>query len=284
MVKQVYPSYFITGASSGLGRHLALELAARAAKHNWPLSLALTARRLELLEELKKEIAALAPAVRVKTAVLDVTWDDDAIWRVITECHAELGNLHCFVVNAGIASTARMIGASDRSFAVERPVLATNLIGAMATTDAAVRYIRENGINKTPEQAHIVGISSFSSLGVTTRSSYSVSKAALERYLDILRMESAGQGIHVTTIIPGYIDTPINQHRPHRPFLITAEAGAVAMANAMTVRGGGAGNALVPWWPWAIMWTVFNWIPKWLYFWYVPRMTKSHEPDQTKRE
>lgn len=87
----------ITGASSGLGRRLALELARR----GW--NLALTARRLPLLEDLKAEIdRSFGGRIRVKMAVLDVT-DFSRVTDTVRALDDALGGIDVLVVNAGMA-------------------------------------------------------------------------------------------------------------------------------------------------------------------------------------
>ncbi|KAJ3370499.1 hypothetical protein GGF31_004089 [Allomyces arbusculus] len=256
----LYPSYLITGASSGIGYALALELAKRARAADVPLALALTARCEQPLEELRVAILNIHPCL-VVVKKLDVTAGIDAIRTCIDECHAAIGPIHCFVVNAGVAALMREIGRDD-DFAADAMVIQTNLLGAMGTVDAAVRYIKRNYVNKLGPGAHIVGISSLAGSMLLPRfSSYSVSKAALNTYLRILALETRSDNIAVSILKPGYIDTPINQHMPTRPFMITVARGAELIASHIADK---TAEAYVPGWPWTLVAWIVAWLPGWV--------------------
>jgi short-subunit dehydrogenase len=119
------------------------------------------------------------------------------------------------------------------------------VIGALATVDAAVALFRKQG------GGHIVGITSVAGFrGLPTSASYSASKAALDTYLDAVRVETHHEPIQVTALAPGYIDTPINQDMPNRPFLISVEEGARIAADLIER---GVGHATVPRLPWTLI-------------------------------
>ena len=67
--------------------------------------------------------------------------------------------------------------------------------------------------------------------GLPGSAPYSASKAAIAIYADALRAELHGTPIKVTTLYPGYIDTPLNEHMPRRPFLISLDKGAALIAD-----------------------------------------------------
>src|SRR5437588_4847570 len=158
-------SVFITGASSGIGRTLALELAGRG------YDLFLTARRLDALEKLRSEIASADPARRVEVRQLDVTNDTD-VANAITEAAERLGRCDIVVANAGVGNSPRV---GDRKFERNRLIIETNLIGAMATIDAAVALFRSQG-----GTGQSVGISSVAGVrGLAGSASYSASQAGL---------------------------------------------------------------------------------------------------------
>ena len=94
----VAKTVFITGASSGIGRALARELAGRG------YDLFLTARRLAVLEQVRAEIATAAPARRVEIRPLDVT-DDADVANAIAEAAKTLGRCDIVVANAGVGSS-----------------------------------------------------------------------------------------------------------------------------------------------------------------------------------
>jgi short-subunit dehydrogenase len=235
---------FITGASSGIGKALALELAGRG------YDLFLTARRHEELERLRTEIARAHPDRRVEVRRLDVT-DDADVASAIEEAAASLGRLDVVVANAGLGSSGPVgSGHFDR----DRQIIETNVIGAIATIDAAVALFRRQG---GPGQ--VVGISSVAGVrGLPGSASYSASKAAVAVYLESVRAETHGEPITATTIAPGYIDTPINQDMKSRPFLIDVEKGARITADLIER---GVSYSTVPRWPWNVMRRVLRVVP-----------------------
>ena len=227
---------FITGASSGIGRALAMELARRG--HD----LFLTARRLDALERIRADVAAADPARRVQVRRLDVT-DDGDVANAVAEAAQKLGRLDIVVANAGIGNSGRV---GEGNLERARLIVETDLIGAIATIDAAVALFRRQG---GPGQ--VVGVSSVAGVrGLPGSGSYSASKAGLTTYLESVRAETHGEPVTVTTLAPGYIDTPINQDVKSRPFLIDAEKGARIMADLIER---GVGYATVPRLPWTVL-------------------------------
>jgi NADP-dependent 3-hydroxy acid dehydrogenase YdfG len=226
---------FLTGASSGIGHALALELAARGC------DLFLTGRRTDALQLLKAEIAQRSPDRRAELRALDVT-DYDDVKRAITEAADKLGSLDLVVANAGIGSTGP---AGSGYFAEDRKVIETNVIGAMATIDAAVALFQRQN------RGHLAVISSVAAFrGLPGAGSYSASKAAIAVYADAVRTELHGTPIRVTTLYPGYIDTPINQTMKSRPFLIDVAKGARIIADLIER---GVRNSTVPVYPWNLI-------------------------------
>jgi len=232
----VAKTVFITGASSGIGRALAMELARRG--HD----LFLTARRLDALERIRADVAAADPARRVEVRRLDVT-DDGDVANAVAEAAQKLGRLDIVVANAGIGNSGRV---GEGNLERARLIVETDLIGAIATIDAAVALFRRQG---GPGQ--VVGVSSVAGVrGLPGSGSYSASKAGLTTYLESVRAETHGEPVTVTTLAPGYIDTPINQDVKSRPFLIDAEKGARIMADLIER---GVGYATVPRLPWTVL-------------------------------
>ncbi|KAI9164664.1 hypothetical protein H9P43_008523 [Blastocladiella emersonii ATCC 22665] len=261
----LYPSYFITGASSGIGRSLALELARRAAKARAPLALALVARREPLLEQVRDDVLAIYPEAAVKVQVLDINAPFAELKAAVEACHAALGNLHCFVINAGIYSSTEVDYEADRRIAM------TNFVATTACVEAAVQYIRAHRVHETKEQAHIVGIASMSSTQpMPYIAMYSAAKAGLVQYLDSLRIEVRGQEITVTTILPGFIETQMIDWMSSRPFSCSSERCAALIADRVAARTNG--RAAVPWFPWALIAALAWLLPDWLLHWNAQRM------------
>ena len=235
VARRVTKTVFITGASSGIGRALAVELARRGN------DLFLTARRVEALEAVRAEIVAAHPERVVEVRELDVT-DDADVPRALEEAADRLGRVDVVIANAGLGNSGR-VGAGNVARA--RRIIETNLIGAIATIDAAVALFRRQG------GGQVVGITSVAGArGLPGSSSYSASKAGLGVYLEAVRAETYGEAITVTTISPGYIDTPINQDVKSRPFLIDVDQGARTIADLIEKR---IRYATVPRMPWTVL-------------------------------
>ena len=228
----------ITGASSGIGRALALEMARRG--H----ALGLTARRMALLEQLRAELhAAHGRELRVELATLDVC-QTDSVGPTLQELFARLGGLDTIVVNAG-ANDITHIGGGDLQKEIN--LIQTNVVGAIATIHAATEYFLTRG------KGHIVGISSLASLQpIATQAAYCASKAGLSMYLDSARIELRRKGIVVTDILPGYIKTDIVEGVDigQLPFAIPVEQAAREMARLIERR---VKSGVVPAFPWKLV-------------------------------
>jgi short-subunit dehydrogenase len=236
----VSKSVFITGASSGIGLALAREFAARG------FALVLAARRLDSLESLQKEIVARHPQAVVHSFALDVTRYDD-VFTVVDAAAKQLGSLDIVIANAGIGSAGRV---GDDNFERHRAMIETNVIGAMATCDAAVKLFKQQG------SGQLVVISSVAAFrGLPGSAPYSASKAAIATYAEAIRAETYGSNLKVTVIYPGFIDTPINQSNPNRPFLIAPSRGAKLIADKIER---GVQSAVVPAFPWVLV----KWLAK----------------------
>jgi short-subunit dehydrogenase len=234
---------FITGASSGIGEALSMELAQRG------YDLFLTARRHAVLEEVKRRILGAHPDRNVEVRALDVN-DYADVGAAISEAADRFDRIDIVIANAGIGSAGPVGGGR---FDQDRAVIETNVIGAIATIDAAIALFRRQG------GGQIVGISSVAAArGMPGTGSYSASKAAVSVYLDSVRAETHSEPIEVTTLAPGYIDTPLNQDMKSRPFLIDVDKGARIAANLIE-RGGG--ESTVPRWPWTVIVPILRHLP-----------------------
>ncbi len=224
----------ITGASSGIGEGLAFEFARRG------YGVGLAARRADRLEAMAPKLLA-AGAARVVVVPLDVA-DTDAIEAAVQRAAAELGRLDIIVANAGVGP---LTPTGRGKLPLMRETLNINLIGAIATIEAALPIFRQQGFG------HVVGVTSVAgSKGLPGFGAYSASKAGLHRYLQALRAELRGTPVDVTELAPGYIDTDINRDKGARPFLIDVDKGAAIMARMIERR---VGKRWVPVLPWTII-------------------------------
>lgn len=234
--------YLLTGASSGIGGALARQLASRG------YDLALAARREDSLQQLAGELRQ-AHGRRIAVLPLDVT-DYAACQRAVEHTREALGGLDGVIANAGIGLAGK---AGSERFERYRQTLETNLLGAIACLDAATRLFREQG------HGHLVAIASVAGKrGMPATAGYSASKAGLISYMQSLELELYRSAIDTTLLLPGYIDTPINQNAGPRPFLINVERGARLIADHIDRR---SRSAYVPGWPWALIGRLLPWLP-----------------------
>jgi NAD(P)-dependent dehydrogenase (short-subunit alcohol dehydrogenase family) len=185
----------VTGASSGIGRHLALLLGAAGAK------VALAARRMDLLAEAACEIAA--DGGRAVPIVLDVTRSDSVV-AAVTETEAALGPLSLLVNNAGVTVAKPVLEHTEADWDY---VLDTNLKGAWLMAREFARHLIDRG-----RPGRIVNIASV--LGIRTIAqlpAYCAAKAGLIHLTHVLAMELARHGILVNALAPGYLETDFNR-------------------------------------------------------------------------
>ena len=237
-------SIFMTGASSGIGKALAFELAKRG------YALGLTARRLDQLQSIQQDIQTQYPSSTVAIRELDVTQYAE-ITKVLNELAEELKGLDIVFANAGIAQSGL---AGKHPFHHAQKTIETNLIGAMATVDAGVAYFLKRG-----KGGHIVGTSSVAAFrGLPKNSAYCASKAGFSTYLESVQAEVMKQKIDVTILHPGFIDTPLNDMMPSRPFVITVEKGAILIADLIEKR---VPHSVVPAMPWRMVAPLIKLLP-----------------------
>ena len=223
----------ITGASSGLGRGLALALAARGE------DLALCARRVDQLEAVRDAILGTYPGARVLLRSLDVN-DHDAVFTAFRELDDALGGFERVIVNAGVGA-ATPVG--QGGFARNRAVLETNLVAALAQCEAAVERFRARG------RGHLVCMSSVSaSRGLPgSLTVYAASKAGLSALAEGIRADVRGTDLRVTTLCPGFIETEMTAGK-RRPMMVDLDTGVAALLRAIDAE---VPVAYLPRWPWA---------------------------------
>jgi NAD(P)-dependent dehydrogenase (short-subunit alcohol dehydrogenase family) len=183
----------VTGAGSGMGRELTLELIKRGA-----LVAAIDLRE-ETLEETKR--LALAAGGKVETFVLDVS-DDAKVNALPTQVEAKLGSADALINNAGIIQPFVMI--KDLTVEAAAKVMNVNFHGPLMLTKAFLPGL----LNKPA--AHILNVSSMGAYApVPGQSVYGASKAAIKLFTEGLRSELLTTNIGVTIVFPGAIATNI---------------------------------------------------------------------------
>lgn len=208
----------VTGASDGIGRELAMQLAGQGA---W---LALAARDAEKLEE--AAAACRARGGRAIALPTDVA-DETQCRRLIARTVNEYGRIDTLVNNAGVSMWARFDEVTD--LAPFERMMRVNYLGSVYCTHAALPYLKRT-------RGRIVGISSLTGkAGVPTRSGYAASKHAMAGFFDTLRIELADDGVTVTMIYPGFVSTHIRE-RAYGPDGRPLGASPVREGEVMTVE------------------------------------------------
>lgn len=184
----------LTGASRGIGRELAFQLADQGA---W---LALAARDEGALEEVAAECRRRG--ARVVAIPADVGEEAQCAALVARAVEA-LGRIDTLINNAGISMWARFDELRDLSV-VER-IMRVNYLGSVYCTWHALPHLKQT-------RGRIVGVSSLTGkTGVPTRSAYAASKHAMAGFFDTLRIELAGSGVTVTMVYPDFVATEIRE-------------------------------------------------------------------------
>ena len=184
---------WVTGASSGIGRSLALRAHAAGA------TVILSARRASRLNQVAAECAGRggAPAHVVP---VDLT-DETALPRAVADVLAITGRVDWIVHNAGIAARDLAV---DLPLEIDRKVMETNYFAPVALTKALIPSMLDR------RAGTIVVVSSMTGkYGAPRMSAYAASKHALHGFFDSLRSEVRDRGIQVTIAIPGFVDTAI---------------------------------------------------------------------------
>ncbi len=210
---------WITGASSGIGRALALEMA----RDGW--TVVASARRREDLEAL----AAEGPDGRIHAVAVDVT-DEGATQAVVESIEADIGQIDCAVLAAGTHIPTDL---EDFSVADIRTLVEVNLMGVVHAVAALLPGF------KARQAGHLVVVSSVAGYrGLPTASGYGATKAALINFTESLKFDLDRWGVKTQLCNPGFVRTPLTDKNEFpMPFLMEVDDAARAMYAGM--RGGG---------------------------------------------
>lgn len=223
----------ITGASSGLGRGMARVFAGKG--HD----LALCARRTDRLEELKAELEAAHPSIRIAIQALDVL-NYDQVFTVFQYFQEYFGSIDRVIINAGMGK-GQPIGTGY--FYANQQTAETNFVAALAQCEAAMEIFRAQN------SGHLVMISSMSAMRGMAKNltTYAATKAGVAALAEGIRAEMIGKPIKISTIYPGYIRSEINEKVKNTPFMIDTDTGCRLLAAAIDKE---PNHASVPAWPW----------------------------------
>jgi short-subunit dehydrogenase len=234
----------VTGASSGIGWSLAKELVREGAK------VGVLARRRDKLDALAAEIRKTGGTVAVATA--DVAERAPTI-AALHALAAELGPLDLVVANAGLGLPTLL---EPLNVVDVENMIRINLLGVVYTMEAVLPEMLRRG------RGHLAAVSSLAAYkGLPGESAYCASKAGVNAYREGLRIQLRDRGITVTTICPGFVQTPMTEmNRFHMPWLLDADTAARKIVRALSRR------KKVYNFPWQMMVVMraTRWLPDWL--------------------
>ena len=206
---------WLTGASSGIGHALAVELLDQGHQ------LALSARSNEPLQALAQRYPG-----QVLVAAGDLT-EADQVRTIGIRIRQEWGALDSAILNAG---TCEYVEVSQFEAAMIERMLRGNLMSAAYCIEAALPLLRKGN------QAHLVAIGSSVTYAALPRAeAYGASKAGLRYLMETLRIDLASEGIAVTLVSPGFVDTPMTaQNDFPMPFTWSVKKAAQTIARRLT--------------------------------------------------
>ncbi|QZZ37299.1 SDR family NAD(P)-dependent oxidoreductase [Nitratireductor kimnyeongensis] len=223
--KDAKGTVWITGASSGIGRALALRLA----RSGWHV--AASARSVEALEALANEQAG-----RIFPYPLDVT-DMAGTKRVHRQIERDLGALDMAVLAAG---TYKRDGAFDFSAETAQSMISVNLQGTLNALEPLLETMMQRGRGKIAVMASVAGYN-----GLPGGASYGATKAALNNLCEAMKPEAERRNVSLNIINPGFVDTPLTARNDFpMPFLISAEEAAAAIEEGLD---SGRYEIIFPW-------------------------------------
>ena len=241
------PTILITGASSGLGAEMARQFAAKG------YDLALAARRVDRLEELRAGILAVSPDTRVEVRALDVN-DDDAVFEVFRAFAEDFGTIDRIIINAGLGKGAKL---GTGKYYANKQTAMTNFVAALCQAEAAMEIFRAQ------KRGHLVFISSISAMRGMPKylTVYAATKAGVANLAEGLRSEMQATpdlDIRISTIYPGYIRSEMNESVENALFMVDTETGVRAIVAAIEAE---KADARVPSWPWWPLGTALKYAP-----------------------
>lgn len=198
----------ITGASSGIGRSLALRFARRGD------AVALLARRREPLHQLAEEIRDAGGTAEI--AVADVT-DRAALLAAVADVERRLGPVTRLIANAGGGDRTRI---DSFDAALIEKTIQLNLMGVVNAIASVLPGMRERGAGQLVAVGSLAG-----SRGLPSAAAYSAAKAGVANFMESLRIDLRGSGIAVTLLVPGFVSTRTDKHKRFSMRLETATAG-----------------------------------------------------------
>lgn len=233
----------ITGASSGIGWALAKEFSRQGAK------VGLLARREDKLRQLSDEIRSAGGTAEY--AVADVV-ERLPLHQAMRSLTDKLGPCDVLIANAGVGSTNT---SADLNMAGMETVIRVNVLGVMYAVEAVLPEMLRRGSGRI---ATISSIASYK--GIPGAAAYCASKAAVNAYMESLRIQLHGKGVSFTTICPGFIRTPMIEQNKGMFLILEPDVAARKMVRAIRRR---KEVFNFPWITTRLM-KLCYWLPDWL--------------------
>jgi short-subunit dehydrogenase len=234
----------VTGASSGIGLALSRALALEGCK------VGLIARRAEKLQALADEIAKAGG--RAEVAAADVG-DRAQVVAAISDVARRLGPVDLLVANAGVGAPTLL---DPPNVADVEKMFRVNVLGVVYSLEAVLPDMLKR------RSGHVAAVSSLAAYkGLPGESGYSSSKAAVNNYMEGLRIQLRDRGITVTTICPGFVKTPMTDVNNFKmPWLLEADDAARRIVRALQRK------KKVFNFPWqlALIMKATAWLPDWI--------------------
>ena len=204
---------WITGASSGIGKSLAITLSKENCK------LILSSRRKEVLEQVKNECNT---PENISVLPLDLA-ETDTLKNITETAIACFGKIDILINNGGISQRSSII---ETSIAVDRKLMEVDYLGTVALSKALLPHFVAN------KSGHYVVVSSLmGKFSSPFRSAYCGAKHALHGFFDALRLEHNKDNIKVTMICPGFVNTDVARNA------LTADGSKQTYQDEMTEKG-----------------------------------------------
>jgi len=209
---------FLTGASTGIGRQLALDYGREGAE------LWLLARSADKLDALAQEIRDAGG--QAHTLPCDATREPEFL-KAMEQAQQQSGGFDLVIANAGWGGRMKYPG--DRNIEVLNQIIDLNFRAALQTLEFFARHMVIAG------KGHLVGVSSIAGFrGAPGGAVYSATKAALITYLESLRLSVSPLGVFVTDIRPGFVRTPMTaRNKVPMPFLMDVELASAKIKRAI---------------------------------------------------
>jgi len=186
----------VTGGGRGIGRAIALDLAAAGAR------VAVVARTRADVEAVAREAGGGAIALRADVA------DPASVRALFSEAREAMGDLDILVNGAGVAPTAPLVKTTDEQW---RQAIEVNLSGAFYCLREALPSMTGRGWGRVVNIASIAG-----KTGAPYIAAYAASKHGLLGLTKVAALEVAAKGVTVNAVCPGYVDTPMTDESVRR--------------------------------------------------------------------